>query len=202
MNRRSRSFLLTLVLFTSVAIPWDEAQAFEPYIGEIRWVGFNFAPRGWALCDGQLLPINQFTALFSILGTTYGGDGRTTFGLPDMRGRFVVHAGNGPGLTDRRLGGKGGSETVTLTTQQMPSHSHQQRGTNQRGTEAEPAGNTLARQRRERIYDTVAANNPADVSLKAAAIGHTGGDQPHNNMNPYLTIHCIIALEGLFPPRN
>ncbi len=167
----------------------------EPFIGQIQTFGFNFAPRGWALCDGQLLPIPQFSALFSLLGTTYGGDGRTTFGLPDLRGRVALHQGQGAGLSDRRLGQKGGTEDVTLAASQLPGHSHPLNAVAAEATSFKPAGNLLAA---EVIYGP----GPSDTMLAADAIGDTGGDQPHNNMQPYLVINWCIALTGVFPSRN
>ena len=170
----------------------------EPFIGEIGWFAGNFAPRGWALCDGQLLPISQNTALFSILGTTYGGDGRTTFALPAVRGRTIIHAGNGPGLTPRNLGAKGGSETETLTSAQMPSHTHTLRASAGSASANAPADNVMASPGRTRLYDSGEAN----VNMDASAITATGGSQPHNNMQPYNTLNCIIAIQGIYPSRS
>ncbi|WP_346857048.1 tail fiber protein [uncultured Draconibacterium sp.] len=178
----------------------------EPFIGEILMFGGNFAPRGWALCDGQLLPINSYQALFSILGTTYGGDGRTTFALPDLRGRLAMHAGSGPGLTPRPLGQKSGTETVTLTTTQMPSHNHTGTGTIQCASgqpdESNPAGMVPASLTNgaEGYAETPNGNMKANgVTL---AVGNTGGGQAHTNVQPYQCVNYIIALEGIFPSRN
>lgn len=169
-----------------------------PFIGEVQWFAGNFAPRGWAFCDGQLLSISQNTALFSILGTTYGGDGRTTFGLPDVRGRVLVHAGNGPGLSSRRLGEIGGTETVILTVNQMPNHTHTLRASGGPATSVTPNGNVLASPGRTRLYDSGAAN----ANMNASAITSAGGNESHNNMQPYNTLNCIIALTGIYPSRN
>ena len=160
-------------------------------------VGFNFAPRGWAFCDGQLLAVSQNDALFSLLGTTYGGDGRTTFGLPDVRGRIPVHAGSGPGLTPRALGSKSGQEKVTLTTSHLPGHTHQWRGTNSPATSNSPKDNAPAN-----ALGDVYASDFSGVSMAANAISNTGGSQDHNNTQPYLCIHYIIALFGVYPSRT
>ena len=165
----------------------------EPFIGQIIMFGGNFAPRGWALCDGQLLPINQYTALFSILGTTYGGDGRVTFGLPDLRGRVAMHAGNGPGLTPRSLGFASGTETNTLNTTQLPSHNHaipnKEEGDTDNPDNAFIAGD-----------GTNAFGTTSDGNLNSTS--NTGGNQPVNNMPPFRTVNYIIALIGTFPSRN
>ena len=163
----------------------------EPFIGEIRWVGFNFAPPGWALCDGQLLPISQNQSLFAILGTTYGGDGETTFGLPDMRGRMPMH--------DTPLGQKAGFESVSLSESQTPSHSHQLRATMADGDNTDPTNRLLATGTHayaQRIYQS----NSLDRNMGGLAImSSSGGGQAHNNMPPFLTLNCIIALTGVFP---
>lgn len=169
----------------------------EPFIGQILLFGGNFAPRGWALCDGQLLPIAQNSALFSILGTTYGGDGINTFALPDLRGRAPVHMGHGPGLSNYRLGEKTGVESVTLTVAQIPSHSHTA-GANANGnppTSSDPRNGTLAG---ANIYDSGAP----ETTLQSGAGGSTGGSQSHTNIQPVLTVNFIIALVGLFPSRG
>jgi len=167
----------------------------EPLIGQIIMFTGNFAPRGWALCDGQLLPIAQNAALFSILGTTYGGDGVQTFALPDLRGRLAMHAGRGPGLSPRTLGQKGGEETVTLTTAQMPSHGHTMNGNDQSPTSEKPTGNSLGA---SNIYDGAAPGE----TMHGGSVGNTGGGQGHDNMSPFLSVNFIIALVGLFPSRN
>ena len=170
----------------------------EPFIGEIRLFSGNFAPKGWALCEGQLIPITHNTALYSILGITYGGDGKTTFALPDMRGRAPMHQGAGPGLTPRQLGQEIGSSHVTLLTSEMPAHGHQA-NVNGAATQAVPTdaywANTGGRGRK--LYGAT-----VDTAMSPVAIGTAGGSQPHNNMQPYVGLNFIIALEGVFPPRQ
>ncbi len=167
----------------------------EPFIGEIKMVGFNFPPRGWAFCDGQLLAIAQNTALFSLLGTTYGGDGRTTFGLPDMRGRFPTHVGTGPGLSPRVSGQRSGTETHTLSQNQLPAHSHVVNlAAGTEGDSNDPAGRLLA-----------VTDDRNYVSGSGGAMGstaNTGGGQSVNHMPPFLVVHFCIALVGLFPSRS
>jgi len=172
----------------------------EPFLGQLMIVGFNFAPRGWAFCDGQILSIAQNTALFSLLGTTYGGNGQTTFALPDLRGRVPVHAGQGPGLTDRTLGESSGQETHTLISSEMPMHNHLLQAFNNGGDQQNPQGNILAASNQigENIYTNV---NP-DTTMSPQAVGLAGGSQPHNNMQPYLVLNFCIAMEGIFPPRS
>jgi len=175
----------------------------EPFIGEISMFAGNFAPRGWALCDGQLLSISQNTALFSILGTTYGGDGRTTFGLPDLRGRVPMHPGNGPGLTPRSLGEKGGVEEVNLTINQMPSHSHHASGTvrayNGDPDSESPDETVLAN---GQFYSSQSPDTNMHADSVQMTVDNSGGSQPHTNIQPYQCINYIIALEGIFPSRN
>ncbi len=181
----------------------------EPYIGEIKLFGGNFAIRSWAMCDGQLLPISQNSALFSILGTIYGGDGRTTFALPDMRGRAAIHAGNGPGLSDRRLGSKGGAETTTQNLTQLASHNHNASTTGTITVDAVPgttptaAGSYLANST-VNMYGTAApaATLHADTFTGTTTVLNNGGQQPMNNMQPYLTVTFLIALQGVFPSRS
>ena len=170
----------------------------EPFIGQIVMFGGNFAPRGWALCDGQLLAVSQNDALFSLLGTIYGGDGRTTFGLPDLRGRLPMHWGSGPGLTPRSIGQKGGAETVTLTSNQMPSHTHALQASASNGNTDEPVGNVLADGRRDDIY----AGGNASVAMNASSVVATGGSQSHNNLQPFQCVNFIIALYGIYPSRS
>ncbi len=177
----------------------------EPFIGQIMMFGGNFAPRGWALCDGQLLAINSNQALFSILGTTYGGDGRTSFGLPDLRGRFAMHAGNGPGLTPRSLGAKFGTQTNTLNTTQIPSHNHVAEVSipvSEDDAATGDAGGFLAN-----ISGGISAyRNDHDATYGggpiAAAVGFTGNNQPINNLQPTQVVNYIIALQGIFPSRS
>lgn len=167
----------------------------EPFIGQIMLFAGNFAPQGWALCDGQLLSIAQNSALFSILGTTYGGDGITNFALPDLRGRVPIHAGTGPGLTPRTLGEQGGTENVTLTQDELPAHAHALLANDIAATERSPGGNVLA----QSVIYTNPSRNP--TPLNAAAIGSTGSSQPHENVQPFTCITFIIALQGIYPVR-
>ncbi|HYI01268.1 phage tail protein [Hyalangium sp.] len=174
----------------------------EPFLGEIRLFGGNFAPRGWALCDGQILPIAQNTALFSILGTTYGGNGQTTFALPDLRGRAPLNWGTGPGLTPRSLGEASGVESVTLISSQMPAHNHAIEASTNQGDQFSPAGNVPAvlinqSGQPENLYSPTPNSAMAPTSLSIA-----GGSQPHQNMQPFLCVSFIIALEGIFPSRS
>ena len=172
----------------------------DPFVAEVRIFPFNFAPKGWAWCDGQLLPLSQNTALFSLLGTTYGGNGKSNFALPDLQGRAPMQPGQGPGLSLHDLGESSGSETVTLLESEIPSHSHSLSAQNVPGDSATPAGNAYAR--------TIGATPylaPAGAPLTAMApesLAPAGGDAPHNNMMPYLTFYFCIALQGVFPPRT
>ena|SRR5438128_8975221 len=168
----------------------------SPFIGQITLFAGNFAPRGWAFCNGQLLSIAQNTALFSILGTTYGGNGQTTFALPDLRGRVPVHAGQGPGLSNYDLGQQGGAESVTLTTAQMPAHTHPANANDSAATTNRPGGGVPAR------GGSYADAPDGSTTLDPAAVGSAGGDQPHTNVQPYTTLNYIIAIEGIFPSRN
>lgn len=171
-----------------------------PILGEIRKFGFNFAPRGWAMCNGQLMPISQNTALFSLLGTTYGGDGQSTFALPNLQGRVPIHQGQGTGLSNRVMGEVSGEEAVTLLVGQLPAHNHQAQGSNQGANNPSPAGNVWAAEPtgQTALYSNTAPNTP----LAAGAIGTTGGSQPHDNMPPFLVVNFCIALAGIFPSRN
>jgi microcystin-dependent protein len=176
----------------------------EPFIGQIIMFGGNFAPRGWAFCDGQLLPISQNSALFSILGTTYGGDGRTTFGLPELRGRVAMHPGSGPGLTPRTLGQKSGTETVQLSTNQIPAHNHTATANcvggpgNSNVAEGNVWSKDLGVQSATYSGDTPAAQMKAG----AVTVANAGGSQAHPNVQPFLAVNFIIALVGIFPSRN
>jgi microcystin-dependent protein len=172
----------------------------DPFVAEIRIFPFNFAPKGWAWCDGQLLPISQNTALFSLLGTTYGGDGKSNFALPDLQGRAPMHPGQGPGLSLHDLGETGGSEIVSLLESEMPSHSHGLMSTASfAGSANDPTGNVLAKAAAGLNAYTPPA---ALVAMSDNAIAPAGGDQPHNNMQPYLTLYFNIALQGVYPPRT
>lgn len=170
----------------------------EPFVGEIRMFAGNFAPRGWAFCDGQLLAVSQNDALFSLLGTIYGGDGRTTFGLPDLRGRIPIHAGHGPGLSERRLGSKGGSEKVTLTVNQLPSHGHPMQASQDGATSPNPQGAVLS----EALTTTPYIQDVQTVNMNADSITNVGGSRSHTNLMPFLCVHFIIALFGIYPSRH
>jgi microcystin-dependent protein len=173
----------------------------DPFVAEIRIFPFNFAPKGWAWCDGQLLPLSQNTALFSLLGTTYGGNGKSNFALPDLQGRAPMHPGQGPGLSLHDLGETGGSETVSLLESEIPSHAHTLVASTEDGTQGTlTAGIMLANSVGGTLYQTNAASNLA--SMGPNALAPAGGDQPHNNMQPYLTFYFNIALQGVFPPRT
>lgn len=172
----------------------------DPFIGQICTFGFNFAPRNYATCDGQLLSIAQNTALFSLLGTTYGGDGRVTFALPDLRGRVALHQGQGPGLSQRVMGEESGSESVTLISSQMPMHNHTVGALSTNGNLKSPTNNVPASV--QGTNTNIYAANSDGSTMKATMIGLSGGNQPHNNMQPYLVINFCIALQGIFPSRN
>ena len=171
----------------------------EPFLGEIIMFGGNFAPRGWMICDGQLLAISSNSALFSILGTIYGGDGRTTFALPDLRGRVAMGEGNGPGLTNRVLGQRGGSERNTLSTAQLPSHTHAAtlRASAEPANTSMPGGNSLGMAPAYSAETPTAAMNGASIGM-----GNTGSNQAVNNLQPYQCVNFIIAVQGTFPSRS
>ncbi len=169
----------------------------DPFVAEIRIFPFNFAPKGWAWCNGQLLPISQNTALFSLLGTTYGGDGKSTFALPNLQGSAPMHPGQGPGLSLHDLGETGGSETVTLLESEIPGHAHFARGSTEDDDATTPVGNSYGN-----LTVAYAAGNSATAMMAPQALAPAGGDQPHNNMQPYLTLNFCIALQGVFPPRT
>jgi microcystin-dependent protein len=170
----------------------------DPFVAEIRIFPFNFAPKGWAMCNGQLLPISQNTALFSLLGTTYGGDGKSTFALPDLQGSVPLHPGQGPGLGLYDLGQVGGSEFVTLLQSEIPAHSHNVVASASTANRTAPAGNSVARATGATPY--IAAGG-ATTSLAPQALSVAGSGLPHNNLQPYLTLNFCIALQGVFPPR-
>ncbi len=171
----------------------------EPFIGEIRMFAATFNPRGWAFCDGQLLSISQNEALFSLFGTTYGGDGRTTFGLPEARGRVALHQGTGPGLSSRALGQKGGVEDVTIIENQLPGHSHEPlKALSDASAQPSASGNMLA----TAGFDVYRLAAPASPLATATAITEIGGDGSHTNLQPFLCINCIVALFGIFPSRQ
>jgi microcystin-dependent protein len=168
----------------------------DPFLAEIRVFPYNFVPRGWSACNGQLLPISQNTALFSLLGTTYGGDGRSTFALPDLRGRFPMGAGQGPGLSDRVNGEQVGSETVTLTTAQMPQHNHALLATSAANT-TNPSGAALANV----ATNGAAYRTPGVLAASGSSLASVGGNQPHENRQPALALTFCIAMQGIFPSR-
>lgn len=196
-----RYLVAPLVLFLVMGV-----HAQNPYVGEIRMFAGNFAPTGWATCDGQLLPIAQNTALFSILGTTYGGDGVTTFALPDFRGRFPMHFGTGIGRTARTLGEAGGAEQVTLTAAQMPAHTHTITVTtavdSTIGTSDKPKGTLLARNASATPQYGTQSNSQMAATAVTAQAAVSGSSQPHSIMPPYEAVTFIIALQGIFPSRN
>jgi microcystin-dependent protein len=179
----------------------------DPFVAEIRMFAGSFAPTGWALCDGQLMPISQNTALFSLVGTFYGGDGKSTFALPNLQGSAPMHAGQGPGLTDRVVGEQNGEQFVTLIQTEMPAHVHQFQGISTQGSSNDPGSNLYAaghwvqggKKGQMKTYDPSAT---ANVTMNPQALSIAGGGLPHNNMMPYLTLTFIIALQGIFPPRS
>jgi microcystin-dependent protein len=167
----------------------------EPFLAEVRMVAFNFAPRGWAFCDGQLLPINQNQALFSLLGTTFGGDGRVNFALPDFRGRTPIHTGGSAG-SQHRLGERSGAETVTLNATELPGHTHTLTATSDSGSSPMPTGNFLG------ALNNAYRSDGGDAVLASSSVTSVGGNQAHNNMQPFLSIRFCIALQGIFPSPN
>jgi microcystin-dependent protein len=173
----------------------------DPFVAEIRIVGFNFAPTGWAQCNGQLLPISQNTALFSLLGTFYGGDGKSTFALPDFQGSVPIHQGQGPGLSDRFLGEQSGVDFITLLQSEIPIHSHPVNVVGDPGEIATPGPTTtLARSQGGQAYQTTV--NAGLVNMAFQTLAPAGGGLPHNNLMPYLVLNFIIAMQGVFPPRT
>jgi microcystin-dependent protein len=171
----------------------------EPYIGEIRMFAGNFPPAGWMFCEGQPLPISENDALFTLIGTTYGGDGQETFNLPNLASRVPIHMGSGPDGTNYQIGESAGTEQETLTVQQIPNHTHQLTGSQANGTEAAPAGGILATSTSLQPYAQV---SPSDASFSANAITPVGGSQPHENTQPFLCINFIISLFGIFPTQT
>jgi microcystin-dependent protein len=170
----------------------------DPFVAEIRIFPFTFAPRGWAFCNGQLLPISQNTALFSLLGTTYGGDGKSTFALPNLQGNAPMHPGQGPGLSLHALGESGGSQTVTLLQSEIPAHAHSVSASSGPANLQAPAADRVLGRANSNFY----LDNPANlVAMAPQALAPAGGDQPHNNMQPLLALNFNIALQGVFPPR-
>jgi len=172
----------------------------DPFVAEIRIFPFNFAPRGWAWCNGQLMPLSQNTALFSLLGTTYGGNGKSNFALPDLQGRAPMHPGQGPGLSLHDLGEAGGSETVTLIESEIPVHSHTCRavGGDPADLQAPTPNRAIGRSANGFAY----VSGPANATMAPQVLPPAGGNAPHNNVQPYLTLYFCIALQGVFPPRG
>lgn len=191
--------LLGMLLLATLFLNTKSFAQQEGLIGEVKLFAGNFAPRGWAFCDGQLLAIASNTALFSILGTTYGGDGRTTFALPDLRGRVAIGPRSGPGLSTYQLGQKSGSESKILTTNQLPSHSHTVSGVSTIGNSNDPTGKLPAQ---TGLFDNEYSDAPADVQLNSTMIGNTGTNQPVDIRQPSLSINYIICLTGIFPSRS
>ena len=193
-----KKFLL-IGLFAILSMGKANAQQVETFLGEIRMFAGNFAPTGWAFCQGQLLPIAQNQALFSLLGTTYGGDGRTTFALPDLRGRVPVGFGQGPGLSNREIGEKFGSELVTLNINQMPSHNHTVNAVTSEGNQNLPTNSLPAN---TKTLDKEYSDANANTTMKATMVNPTGGSQPFGVSQPSLGVNFIIALQGIYPSRN
>ena len=194
-----KKLLLVAVIGLSMISNTANAQGADPFLGQIAFVPYNFAPRGWAECNGQIMSIAQNTALFSLLGTTYGGNGQTTFALPDMRGRSLVHNGQGPGLSPYNLGEMSGVESVTLTTPQMPMHNHGIAAVTTQGNDSSPTGNVPAD---TKTLDKEYSNSAPNTLMKNSMVTPSGGNQPHENRSPYLVMKCIIALQGIYPTRD
>ena len=191
--RVSRLAFLCAVLFAPAT-----AHAQEPILGQLMIFGGNFCPRGWANADGQLMPISQYQALFSVFGTMYGGDGRQTFALPDLRGRVPLHVGQGPGLANRRQGEKGGAERHTLNVQEMPGHSHTMLASPDRPNQKVPNNNLLGSPKKGSHF----TNSPNLAPMNSKSVGMTGGGRAHNIMQPFQAIRYCVALTGVYPSRN
>ncbi|GEJ47108.1 MULTISPECIES: phage tail protein [unclassified Chryseobacterium] len=193
-------FFVCTLLICSAFAPTLKAQASDPYLGQIAFVPYNFAPKNWAECNGQLLPIAQNQALFALLGTTYGGNGTTTFALPDMRGRVLVHNGQAPGgPTTYTMGQIGGTESVTLTVTQIPPHNHTVNAVTADGNQNSPTNSLPAD---TKILDKEYSDAAANTTMKSTMVNNTGGGQPHENRPPFITLKCIISLVGVFPTQN
>ncbi|PWN58869.1 phage tail protein [Chryseobacterium viscerum] len=193
-------FIACTLLISSAFTPSLKAQASEPFLGQIAFVPYNFVPKNWASCDGQLLSIAQNTALFSLLGTTYGGNGTTTFALPDMRGRVLVHNGQAPGgPTTYTMGQTGGAESVTLLVTQIPAHSHTVNAVTAEGNQNSPTNSLPAD---TKLLDKEYSDATANTTMKSTMVNNTGGNQAHENRPPFITLKCIISLVGVFPSQN
>lgn len=192
-----KKIILSAVLFLSVT--HFKAQASEPFLGQIAFVPYNFAPKNWAECNGQLMPIAQNAALFSLLGTQYGGNGVNNFALPDMRGRVLIGDGNGPGLSSYTMGQTGGEESHTLTINEMPAHNHQVNAVTAEGNQNLPTASLPAN---TKALDKEYSNAAANTQMSPLMINPSGGNQAHENRQPYLVLKCIIALQGIYPSRN
>jgi microcystin-dependent protein len=187
------------VVVACCSVGAEEARAFEPYVGEVRLLAFNFCPNGWLEANGALLPISENEILFQLYGTTWGGDGETTFALPDLRGRTPIAVGQGPGLSSRQIGEAGGAETATLEQSQLPAHTHVAAATTDPASAVLPTGRLPSARSRTPIYRS---GSPADAARAAAAVGTTGGGQPHENMAPFATLRWCVSLFGVFPQPN
>lgn len=174
----------------------------QPFLGEIRMFAGTYAPRQWAFCAGTLLAISSYDALYSLLGTTYGGDGRSSFALPDLRGRIPVHQGQGPGLTGRTMGSRYGQEEVTLSTNEIPLHNHPMQGSNNPSNSTTPAGRVVANISPDKTYVSAIADPTKLKTFKEEATADNGGGQPHENRMPYMALNYIICIQGLYPSRN
>ena len=174
----------------------------DPFVAEIRIVGFNFAPKGWAACDGQILPISQNTALFSLIGTFYGGNGTSNFALPNLQGRVPLNPGQGPGSSLYDVGETGGEATVTLTTSQLPAHTHTLNTDKNAGETTSPTNQAPAQAAVNPRFADLYSGAAANATASPSAIGSTGSGLPHNNLQPYLTLNFVIALQGIYPPRS
>ncbi|MDM1554167.1 tail fiber protein [Chryseobacterium indologenes] len=193
-------FLACTLVLSGILAPALKAQATEPFLGQIAFVPYTFVPKNWAECNGQIMAISQNQALFALLGTTYGGNGVTTFALPDMRGRVLVHNGQAPGgPTVYSMGQIGGSESVTLTVTQMPAHNHTVNAVTAEGNQSTPTNNLPAD---TKGLDKEYSDTSTNTTMKASMVNNTGGNQPHENRPPFLTLKCIIALSGIFPTQN
>jgi microcystin-dependent protein len=196
--RRVYGLAAAVALSGLLVLPQVARAQSDPFLGQLMLVGFTFCPRGWAPAEGQILSIAQNTALFSLLGTTYGGNGQTTFALPDLRGRVPISQGQGPGLSPYTQGEESGTEFQTLTINQMPAHTHQAYGSGNSPVALGPSNFEVATQDRVRMY----APPGAEVAMAPQMIGMAGGSQPFDNRSPYLALQWCIALTGVFPPRN